>query len=128
MAYVKIDLDLLDQGKEAFSDFVRAAIYGVEAQAGDAEDKPRPGLPSLPGAAIACFDSGLLNKEASARAIAQATQCSRPTVDAFLAEFLGQSDDTETYDEASGYLLEQNLFSTSATISAENGTLLIQQS
>jgi hypothetical protein len=128
MAYVKIDFDLLDQGKEVFNNFVRAAICGEDAQADDAEDKRRPGLASLPGAAIACFDSGFLNKEASARAIARATKCSRSIVDAFLTEFLGQCDGTETYDEASGYLLEQNLFSTSATISAGNGTLLIQQS
>lgn len=119
MKFIRITTDTLDHGAAVFNDYSRAAICGREDRAGHAASKQRRGgLTALPGAAIACFGSGLLDQHAAACAISRATRCRRSTVDAFLAAFLGRPDETGTYGEASGYILEQNLLSSATIITA----------
>lgn len=119
MNFIKIDHQVLDQGKEVFKVYSRAAICGGDDREGHAASKRRVGgLATLPGAAVACFDSGIIDKRAAASAIARATRCRVWTVESFLSAFLGEADETGTYDEMSGYLLEKRLLSNSTMLAA----------
>lgn len=119
MKFIRMNYETLARGEKVFNDYSEGAICGPgDVASFETGKRRRGGVAALPGAAIACLDSGILRRGAAVCAIARATRCRQATVEAFLAEFLGEPDQAGMFDEASGLMLEQQLLSSSVVLAA----------
>ena len=119
MQFIRMNQGTIAQGENVFNDYCQAAVCGRGAPVSHEIGKQRRGgVAALPGAAIACLDSGILHRRAAVCAIARATRCRQSTVESFLSEFLGEPEQAERFSVEAGLMLEQRLLTSNTVIAA----------
>ena len=90
MKFVRLSRETLDQGYAVFNDYLRSALCWKADQEGYlAGKRRRGGVCAVPGALIACLDSGIVDVAAVTCGVARATRCRRSTVESFLRDVVG---------------------------------------